>query len=235
MASKQRSPNYPAMGLSDAVAAVRLIHEKEKRTPVSAEVIATALTYKSLSGPVRAKIAALKKYGLLDGDERKGLRVSDLAMRILFPADEVQALEAKRIAALSPEIFKAIYDEMREGSEAALLSYLINKREFAPNGAKQAIAAYRDTVSFAELSGMGYTASGTSDKEEAQTMQTEAKSASAVPIPATGVNTNAWTWTLSMPRNVKAELRIAGDATKSDIARLRKQIEFLEESFDEEG
>jgi hypothetical protein len=38
-----------------------------------------------------------------------------------------------------------------------------------------------------------------------------------------------------MPRNVKAELRIAGEPTKSDIARLKKQIEFLEESFDEES
>ena len=37
-----------------------------------------------------------------------------------------------------------------------------------------------------------------------------------------------------MPRNVKAELRIAGDATKSDIADSKKQIEFLEESFEEE-
>ncbi|HEV2987140.1 MAG TPA: hypothetical protein VG759_01765 [Candidatus Angelobacter sp.] len=44
---------------------------------------------------------------------------------------------------------------------------------------------------------------------------------------------NAWTWTLSMPRNVKAELRIAGEVTKADIARLKKQIEFLEESFED--
>jgi hypothetical protein len=45
---------------------------------------------------------------------------------------------------------------------------------------------------------------------------------------------NAWTWTLSIPRSVKAELRIAGNVTKGDIARLKKQIEFLESSFDDE-
>ena len=44
---------------------------------------------------------------------------------------------------------------------------------------------------------------------------------------------HSWTWTLSIPRNVKADLRIAGDVTREDIARLKKQIEFLEESFEE--
>ena len=37
-----------------------------------------------------------------------------------------------------------------------------------------------------------------------------------------------------MPRNVKAELKITGDITRPDIARLKKQIEFLEESYDDE-
>jgi len=46
---------------------------------------------------------------------------------------------------------------------------------------------------------------------------------------------NAWTWTLSIPRNVRAELKIAGDVTRDDVRRLKKQIEFLEESFEEES
>jgi len=45
---------------------------------------------------------------------------------------------------------------------------------------------------------------------------------------------NAWIWTLSIPRNVRAELKIAGDVTRDDVRRLKKQIEFLEESFEDE-
>jgi hypothetical protein len=38
-----------------------------------------------------------------------------------------------------------------------------------------------------------------------------------------------------MPRSVRADLRIVGTPTKVDIARLKKQIESLEEAFDDEA
>lgn len=56
--------------------------------------------------------------------------------------------------------------------------------------------------------------------------------ASATPS-ADSVST--WTWTLSMPRSVKADLRIVGKVTKADLGRLKKQIEALEEAFDEDA
>jgi hypothetical protein len=40
---------------------------------------------------------------------------------------------------------------------------------------------------------------------------------------------------LSVPRGVRAELRITGkDIRRDDLERLKKQIDFLVESFDEE-
>ena len=45
---------------------------------------------------------------------------------------------------------------------------------------------------------------------------------------------HSWNWPLSVPRGVNAQLMLTGQFTKADIARLKKQIEFLEESFDEE-
>ena len=44
----------------------------------------------------------------------------------------------------------------------------------------------------------------------------------------------SYSFALSMPRNVRAELRLFGQVTKSDVERLRKQIEFLEEQFEDE-
>jgi len=42
-------------------------------------------------------------------------------------------------------------------------------------------------------------------------------------------------WVLSVPRGVRAELRITGkDIRRDDLERLKKQIDFLVESFDEE-
>ena len=238
----QRSPNYPAIGLSDAVEALRTIHEKEKRTAVPAVVIAKALGYSSLSGIVRVKIAALKKYGLLEGDDKSGLRVSELGLHILFPADEESEDRARAEAAMKPELFKELFASFKDGSDEAIRSYLIAKSGFAPAGAKQVIAAFRDTLTFAGLKESSYNASNMSDKTQANKSSGTTGAASSgfagfsfpAPQASSAVTANAWTWTLSIPRNVKAELRIAGDVTKADIARLKTQIEFLEESFDEE-
>lgn len=241
--SKHRSPNYPAIGLRDSVEAVRTIYDKEKKTNVSGAVIAGNLGYSSLSGNARTKISALKKFGLLDGDERKGMRVSDLAVRILYPSGARDQAVSLQEAALNPDLFQMLYTEFRDGSDEAIRHHLINKLDFAPQGANQLIAAFRDTYSYAGLNLKEYNNSETSDKEEAEDMTgTEsvaqgAPKLSGIPTVTSGVvvPSNAWVWTLSMPRNVKAELRIAGDVTKSDIVRLKKQIEFLEESFEEEA
>lgn len=41
-------------------------------------------------------------------------------------------------------------------------------------------------------------------------------------------------WVLSVPRGVRAELRIVGkDVTKGDLQRLKQQIDFLVESFED--
>jgi hypothetical protein len=241
--SKHRSPNYPAIGLRDAVEAVRAIYDKEKRTSVSGDVIAGNLGYSSLSGNARTKISALKKFALLEGDERKGMRVSDLAVRILYPSGAKDQIASLREAALTPELFQMLYGEFRDGSDEAIRHHLINRLAFAPQGANQLIAAYRDTYAYAGLNVQEYNISQASDKSEAESMNIQTATA-PIPQSQAGVipslsasvlpTANAWTWTLSMPRNVKAELRIAGEATKSDIARLKKQIEFLEESFDDE-
>ena len=247
--SKHRSPNYPAIGLRDAVEAARIIYDKEKRTQVSGDVIAGSLGYSSLSGPARTKISALKKYALLEGDERKGMRLTDLAVRILYPNGPKDEIASLQEAALNPELFQLLYNDFRDGSDGAILSHLINKMDFAPHGAKQLIASFRDTYAYAGLNQKEYNNSETSDKEEAQTMQTHSSSASPVDTfvqsdafknfssqgASAPASQNAWTWTLSMPRSVRAELHIVGTPTKADIGRLKKQIDALEESFDEEA
>ena len=238
--AKQRSPNYPAIGLREALETAQAIYDKEKKTQVSGEVMAKAMGYTSLSGPARVKISALKKYGLLEGDERKGIRISDLAMRMLFAPNGVEQLGPLREAALRPELFKLLYTNFRDGSDEAMRAHLITKLDFSPLGAKQVIAAFRDTYSFAGLDRMVYTDFEMPDKGEVGSMQTATRIASAEPSApssavAVAVSPRSWTWPLSVPRGVNAQLMLTGNFTKSDITRLKKQIEFLEESFDEEG
>jgi hypothetical protein len=42
-------------------------------------------------------------------------------------------------------------------------------------------------------------------------------------------------WVLSVPRRIRAELRTTGkDVRRDDLERLKKQIDFLDESFNDE-
>jgi len=234
--AKMRSPNYPAIGLPEALSAVQKIWGIEKRTPVSIDVLGKAMGYTSLSGPVRTKVAALRKYGLL---EQQGgqYRLSDLAIHILHAADEEERQQALASAALRPELFRELIATHADASDAALKSHLLIRKKFSDAGARQFIKSFRETLSIANPSKAGYSVSDGGDNPEAMTTipQESSRLSTQTTQVSHGSPANAWTWTLSIPRNVRAELKIAGDVTRDDVRRLKQQIEFLEESFEEES
>jgi hypothetical protein len=231
---KMRSPNYPAVGLSEAIQRVRSLWAKEKRTAVPMEVAATAIGYGGVSGPSRTAVAALKKYGLVDTDARN-VSVSALALRILHPSGPEDALTATREAALKPELFGQLYESHRNASDDALRSFLINRLGFSEVGAKQLIKAFRDTISLAKLDQTDYsTVAGFSAEatvERAHQDTTVSGWSDGVNVKVSPVQ--SWSWPLSIPRNVKAELKITGELTGGDIRRLKKQIDALGEAFDD--
>ena len=154
--AKMRSPNYPAVGLSEAVTMAQKLWGKEKKTPVNAAVAATAIGYKGLSGPSRTALAAMKRFGLLEED-KVGMRVSPLALRILHAAGEDDRLQALREAALKPELFRRLFKSHGQASNDALRSYLITRLNFSETGAKALIDAFRDTIAVAKLNDPEYT------------------------------------------------------------------------------
>jgi hypothetical protein len=154
--AKMRSPNYPALGLSQAIEAANALYRKEQQTPVPPDVAAKALGYASLSGPARTKIATLKQYNLLD-ETKQGVRISPLALRILRPADEGEKQEALKEAASTPSLFRELLEAQPGASDDALAAYLVRQRKFSEDGARNCIKAYRDALSLAGLTAEGYT------------------------------------------------------------------------------
>ena len=81
MDKRIRSPNYPALGLPDALAKAAGIYRVLHNHAGPREVIAKAMGYTGLNGASATAISALHKYGLLErsGEENK---ISERAMRI---------------------------------------------------------------------------------------------------------------------------------------------------------
>lgn len=165
MAGKMRSPNYPALSLPTALEAAERLWKAEKRTPVSHETAATSMGFKSLSGPARVAIGALRQYGLIDKAEKGHLRLSDLAVRLLHGNPD-ERLKAQTEAAANPPLFRALGEAHLDASESAIRSYLMMKKGFAEDGARKAAKAFRETWALAKSDASGYTRVDKQEKPE---------------------------------------------------------------------
>ncbi len=155
--AKARSPEYPAIGLSEAIECVKKIYDKDYQNKLSKEVIAEHLGYKGLSGASLPVLASLNKYGLLEGRGNE-THVSDLALMIVVHergnGDRMVAIQK---AAASPDLFAELYQKFPggKGSDSAIRGYLLLKK-FIPAAADTAIRSFRETNEFVEAEREAY-------------------------------------------------------------------------------
>jgi hypothetical protein len=234
--SIHRSPNYPMLSLRDAIDKAKLIYQHEKRNFTTAEVIQRDIGYSEGTGPAGRAVSSLKQYGLLD--ERNGAYgLSDKGFLFTYiDENSPERVAALREAALKPMIFKELVNTYPSGlpSDATLKAYLVGKKSFNPSAVENFIRIFKETITLAKALRGEYTPDRPSeDLGGGNTVEPQTTAQ-----PATGraaQNVHVFTWSLSMPRNVRAELRLSGEQLrKEDVSRLKKQIEALEESFDEE-
>jgi hypothetical protein len=152
--SRSRSPNYPQIGLKEAIQRVSLVYKRDYQSPLTRDLAADRLGYSGLNGKSLAVLAALGKFGLLEGRGEE-TRVSDLAVRILaFPPGSAERRAALREAAGRPELFAELDERFPRGqaSDGAIRAWLIT-RGFIPPAAEAAVRAYRETRQLLEAEG----------------------------------------------------------------------------------
>src|SRR3546814_557240 len=100
-----RSPNYPALSLPEAINRVKTIHNAEQHLAAPKEVIAKHLGYNGLNGASIKNISAIAKYGLLEETGGDKMKVSPLALSILYPSSGQEKARAIKDAASKPQLF----------------------------------------------------------------------------------------------------------------------------------
>lgn len=170
--TRQRSPNYPAISLAEAQKRVREIHAKEGRNPAGREVMVQHLGYSGLTGASLPILSALIKYGLLEGAKGDELRVSDLALSILYPQSGEERDTALRTAANKPRLFSEINQKWpdRPPSDASLKAYLA-RREFSQRAIDTVIQRYKETMELVSGANANDDDSASTHQEEAQDME----------------------------------------------------------------
>ncbi len=145
--SRTRSPNYPSIGLREALGRLKMIYEEQQQYPATREIIARLLGYGSLNGASASVVSALSKYGLLEG-HGDNLRVSSLGQDlVLHRKGDPEYDQALRTVAFMPAFFRDLRDQYPQGlpSEHSLRATLV-KRGFNPKAVDGAIRTYRETV-----------------------------------------------------------------------------------------
>jgi len=152
MVTRQRSPNYPGINLEAAIESVDVLYGRFGRGQFTANDAAEAWGYRGPSGPVRVRLAALRQYGLLDGQRGENPRLSRRALTFALrnPVSR-EYKDALQEAALSPTLFREIRDVRPDASDGVLREYLVGDRNFTDDGAGRSIAVYRATMELADL------------------------------------------------------------------------------------
>lgn len=144
-----RSPGYPNASLQQIIEYASKIHAADRQHPVDRETAAKHMGFSGLSGASDRALSALLHFGLSEKVRKGELRVSDLALRILHPADPQERREALREAAFSPELFQELRARYPDSppSRETLTSFL-SREGFASAAISPAARAYLDTCSF---------------------------------------------------------------------------------------
>ena len=150
---RDRSPNFPYIGLSKALERVKILFEKAKRHEVRVADIAGDWKLKATSGSTDRNVAALLAYGLIEdsssGDGRK-IKISESAWRIL--EDRRPGVREKMLAeaALKPAIIQQYASLWSEGrpDDTHALSQLKFEGGFTPDGAVQFLRVFDETIRF---------------------------------------------------------------------------------------
>jgi len=181
---KVRSPSFPFVGLREALDRARAFYEAEQRNAARPETAAAHWGYSPKSSGGKQTIAALRSFGLLEGDAL--VKLSGRALRILL--DERDGSEERerllKQAALMPPLHSKLWE--RYGPELpspqTLRLSLILDEGFNENSVDDFLTEYKETLEFARLRG----AEGGQPRAESSPIpSTPAAAPISTPVPRT--------------------------------------------------
>ena len=151
MATRPRSPNYPAFSLQKGVEYARKVYTTIHLHKATPEVVAKAMGYGSVNGGSLTAISALKKFGLIEEDG-KDLKITQDALTIIVePAHSTERAKVLVRLATLPGLFAELAAAFPgpTPNDEILRAWLLRKG-FLSSTVDLPIRAYRETMELAE-------------------------------------------------------------------------------------
>ena len=156
--SRQRSPNYPAIGLRAAIEKVRQLYDADKKAGAPIDAALKHMGFSKRHGQAMAVLSALKKFGLVEEATGRIVPTQRAIDILVFPDQDERRTQALRECALSPGIYRELYERYKSTgipSEETLRAELIADKQFNPNAVEGFIQDFKDTLVFAGIMNRG--------------------------------------------------------------------------------
>jgi len=156
--TRQRSPNFPYTNLDRAIELCRILYKSYRKTFIPIDTAIKTVELSPKSSKAKQIMAALSAFNLLEtegvGDNRK-VKISDLGYSIIIDERPNSHERDKylRDAALSPNIFRTIYEKFLHNmpSDEVLSHELKMRHNFNPDSVAVFIKVYKQTMDFAKI------------------------------------------------------------------------------------
>jgi len=225
----QRSPNYPAFSLEEAVKKIKILWEKDGKVGADADVVLKHLGYSAKSGPALRALSTLKKFDLIvERDDHIALSQRALDLVVYSRSDE-RHLRALREAALKPQIYQELHTKFGESlaSDETLNAELIRRYNFNPKMVNGLLSDFRRTIEFAGLI-------RTENKNQEERAENHLRTGSSETMPPFGAQREGGTivkghaFPIPLMRQNKAVISFDRlPATEEDLERLKQWIDLM--------
>jgi hypothetical protein len=169
---RQRSPNYPTVGLREAVDRTKRFVAANGKAAAMPAIAAKLIGFATAHGQAYSALSALKKFGLLEEKDgrvvptQRGMEIASL------PDTDPRRLKAIKDAAISPTIYAELFEQYKDSNipnnDETLAGELVAYKGFNPNGVKEFLKAFRETIEFAGLSNLTVLGSEKEDGEDSK-------------------------------------------------------------------
>jgi len=152
---RQRSPNYPAISLREAVERASKLYAADGR---AGSLLGSAVQHFGFNRPhgtAMALVSAMRKYGLIEVANNRVTLTKRAIDILVFPDDDPRKINAIQAAALSPEIYQDLYNHyLMRGqlpSEQSLKAELEAEMKFNPRAVADFVRDFKATLTYAGL------------------------------------------------------------------------------------
>jgi hypothetical protein len=237
--SRHRSPNYPAIGLPEAIERVSKFYATDRKAGAPLEAALKHMGFSGKHGKSMMVVSALKKYGLVEDVAGRVVPTQRAVEIIVLAKDDPRRQQAIREAALNPDMNRELYEQFNgDGfpSEDSLEAEIITYKGFNPAAAGGYVRDFLATMEFASLTNTVEVPLGddrnlemVSDTETPQTHAKPADSSTKALIAKvvdvySAKATRRFTWPLAKEITVTVEF-VGGEVSASHIDLLQKYLE----------